>query len=45
MVIDAEAFASLTTTPDHLDRAARPLAAGPLSLDAYAVARIETGSR
>ena len=38
--IDADAFERLTKAPDFLDTAGRDLALGPLSLDAYAVARI-----
>ena len=40
VVIDADGFAALTTTPGYLDTAASDLPAGPLLLDAYAVARI-----
>ncbi len=40
-LLDAEAFETLTLTPDFLDQGRRDLASGPLSLDAYAVARIE----
>ena len=41
VVIDADGFERLTTTPDYLDKAARDFAGAPLTLDAYAVARIE----
>lgn len=40
-IIDADGFERLTTTPNFLEPAQRDLAPGPLSLDAYAVARIE----
>jgi hypothetical protein len=40
-MIDAGNFERLTTTPDFLETAKRDLAPGALSLDAYAVARIE----
>ena len=39
--IDAESFARLTASADFLETAKRDLAGGALSLDAYAVARIE----
>jgi hypothetical protein len=34
----------MTTAPDYLESAARDLDKGTVSLDAYAVARIETGA-
>jgi hypothetical protein len=43
VALDADGFEKLTTTPDYLDVAGRPMPAGPLTLDAYAVARIVDG--
>jgi hypothetical protein len=43
VALDADGFEKLTTTPDYLDAAGRPMSAGPLTLDAYAVARIVDG--
>jgi hypothetical protein len=42
-ILDASGFEGLTRTPGHLDATTRPLPAGPVTLDAYAVARIESG--
>jgi hypothetical protein len=42
-MLDASGFEGMTRTPGHLDATARPLPAGPVTLDAYAVARIESG--
>jgi D-apionolactonase len=43
-ILDADSFERMTTAPDYLDSAARDLDKGTVSLDAYAVARIETGA-
>jgi hypothetical protein len=43
VALDAEGFEKLTTTHDYLEVAGRPMSAGPLRLDAYAVARIVDG--
>ncbi|MGN6470157.1 MAG: hypothetical protein ACTHLC_11290 [Rhizobiaceae bacterium] len=43
VVLNADAFEPMTTTPDFLDSAAESMPGSELALDAYAVARIEIG--